>query len=358
MHQSLNMKVCYTLICFIFLTLQDGNTGLVNGRIHTGKEGGNITVGCSFTFSGSRRLFCRNKCEEGNILIDTTEDKAQRDRYSIEYINTGVLSNTLYVSITQLKKSDSGWYRCSLRERTWFKDSSEDFEITVTEASTTSQPTLTPGTVSTSAFLSSASTSPTSTSTSTSISSSTLSSSSGSSTSSSFSSSGATGQHEASPTGSDLILYVALTLVFMIIILSVALMIFCKWRRTTKPKGSPIESVYTDVTRTDRLYEEIREDKRSSSPPEGISTVYTCAKYVKPNGAESSDDYSLNQSPQERDEDDSSKLNYSEVDFSNVAVKSHNSALVDNVIYSAPQTETNSTNHAMGASPPLYSTLQ
>ncbi|XP_047438409.1 uncharacterized protein LOC125006423 isoform X3 [Mugil cephalus] len=322
------MKVRNTWIFFFFffLALQDGNTGLVNGRIYTGKEGGNITVGCSFTFSGGRRLFCRNKCEEGNILIDTTEDKAQRDRYSIKYINTGVLSNTLYVSITQLNKSDSGWYRCSL-ERSFSPDSSEDFEITVTEA-----------------FLSSVSSSP-------------------KPTSSSSSSSGATGQHEASPTGSDLILYVALTLVFMIIILSVALMIFCKWRRTTKPKGSPIESVHTDVTRTDQLYEEIREDKRSSSPPEGISTVYTCAKYVKPNGAESSDDYSLIQSPQERvsrtvDEDDSSKLNYSEVDFSNVAVKSHNSALVDNVIYSAPQTETNSTNHAMGASPPLYSTLQ
>ncbi|XP_047457797.1 uncharacterized protein LOC125018128 isoform X3 [Mugil cephalus] len=125
------MKVC--LICFIFLTLQDGNTGLVNGRIHTGKEGGNITVGCSFTLSGSRRLFCRNKCEEGNILIDTTEVKAQRDRYSIEYISRDALSaDTLYVSITQLKKSDSGWYRCSL-DRTLF-DSSEDFEITVTEA--------------------------------------------------------------------------------------------------------------------------------------------------------------------------------------------------------------------------------
>ncbi|XP_047438354.1 uncharacterized protein DDB_G0271670-like isoform X2 [Mugil cephalus] len=358
------MKVRNTWIFFFFffLALQDGNTGLFNGRIHPGKVGGNITVGCSFSLYGSRRLFCRNKCKEGNILIDTTEDKAQRDRYSIEYINTGVLSaDTLYVSITQLKKSDSGQYRCYL-ERSFSPDSSEDFKITVTEASTTSQPTLTPGTFSSSAFLTSASTSPTSSSSSSPTSSSTLSSSSGSSTSSSSSSSsGATGHHEASPT--DLILYVALTLVFMIIILSVALMIFCKWRRTRKPKGSPIESVHTDITRTDQLYEEIREDKQSSSPPEGISTVYTCAKYVKPNGAESSDDYSLNQSPQERvsrtvDEDDSSKLDYSEVDFSNVAVKSHNSALVDNVIYSAPKTETNSTNHAMGASPPLYSTLQ
>ncbi|XP_047438377.1 uncharacterized protein LOC125006418 [Mugil cephalus] len=329
------MKVRNTWIFFFFfffLALQDGNTGLVNGRIYTEKEGGNITVECSFTFSGGRRLFCRNKCEEGNILIDTTEVKAQRDRYSIEYIKRGVLSaDTLYVSITQLKKSDSGWYRCYLRERTWSKDSSEDFEITVTEASTPPKPTLSLGPFSTSTYFPSSSTPPTPLT----------------STSSSFSEGPV--QPASSSAGSGLILYVALTLVFMIIILSVALMIFCKWRRTTKPKAcfpvSPIESVYTDVAWTDRLYEEIREDKRSSSPPEGISTVYTCAKYVKPNGAESSDDYSLNQSPQERDDGALSKLDYCEEDVSNTGTDS---------LYSAPRGCFDNINNT---SPPLYSTL-
>ncbi|XP_047457788.1 uncharacterized protein LOC125018128 isoform X2 [Mugil cephalus] len=196
------MKVC--LICFIFLTLQDGNTGLVNGRIHTGKEGGNITVGCSFTLSGSRRLFCRNKCEEGNILIDTTEVKAQRDRYSIEYISRDALSaDTLYVSITQLKKSDSGWYRCSL-DRTLF-DSSEDFEITVTE-----------GHFLTTTYLSS---SLTTTTTQTLMS--TLSSSS----------SAATKLQETSPAGFLLVVVVCVPVVVIVLLLPVVLLLIYRKKR-------------------------------------------------------------------------------------------------------------------------------
>ncbi|XP_047459051.1 uncharacterized protein LOC125018776 isoform X1 [Mugil cephalus] len=207
------MKVC--LICFIFLTLQDGNTGLVNGRIYTGKEGGNITVGCSFTFSGSRRLFCRNKCEEGNILIDTTEDKAQRDRYSIEYINTGVLSNTMYVSITQLKKSDSGWYRCSL-DRSFSPESSEDFEITVTEASTAPQPTSTLGHFLTTMYLSS---SLTTTTTQTLLS------------TASSSSSEATKLQETSPAGFLLVVVVCVPVVVIVLLLPVVLLLIYRKKR-------------------------------------------------------------------------------------------------------------------------------
>uniref|UniRef100_A0A668SYA3 Immunoglobulin subtype domain-containing protein n=1 Tax=Oreochromis aureus TaxID=47969 RepID=A0A668SYA3_OREAU len=78
------------------------------------EEGGNITVKCSFYFSRSRKLFCKEKCENGNILVETSDDAAQNGRYSIKYENKGFPPFTLYVSITQLKQSDSGWYRCSL----------------------------------------------------------------------------------------------------------------------------------------------------------------------------------------------------------------------------------------------------
>ena len=90
---------------FIFLTaLQDGNIGLINAEIieSTGTEGGNITVGCSFTFSGKRRIFCKDECKDGDILIETEEDTAQRGRYSIEYKQISTLSTVLYVSITNL----------------------------------------------------------------------------------------------------------------------------------------------------------------------------------------------------------------------------------------------------------------
>ncbi|XP_039893868.1 uncharacterized protein LOC120737319 isoform X3 [Simochromis diagramma] len=98
------MKVCHTFITFIFLTaLQDGNTGVVGAviPIRTGMEGGTITVGCSFTLSGSRKLFF------------------------------------VYVSITELEKSDSGRYRCSLdRTPSDHLSLNWDFEVVVTEAST------------------------------------------------------------------------------------------------------------------------------------------------------------------------------------------------------------------------------
>uniref|UniRef100_A0A669F0F5 Immunoglobulin V-set domain-containing protein n=1 Tax=Oreochromis niloticus TaxID=8128 RepID=A0A669F0F5_ORENI len=100
--------------------------------IHLAEEGGNITVKCSFYSSGSRKLFCKEKCEKGNILVETADDAAQNGRYSIKYENKGFFSYTLYVSITQLKQSDSGWYRCSL-DRVLWTDGNDDFELIVTE---------------------------------------------------------------------------------------------------------------------------------------------------------------------------------------------------------------------------------
>ncbi|XP_032364051.1 CMRF35-like molecule 9 [Etheostoma spectabile] len=112
------MNVGQSLICFFFLTLQDGNIGLINAEIikRTGTEGGDITVRCFFTFPGHRKIFCKGECKEGDILIETEKDTAQRGRYSIRY-KEGLfpLHNTvLYVSIRNLTQSDSGRYRCGL----------------------------------------------------------------------------------------------------------------------------------------------------------------------------------------------------------------------------------------------------
>ncbi|XP_042071624.1 uncharacterized protein LOC102305995 [Haplochromis burtoni] len=155
------MKVFRALVCFIFLAgLQDaGYSGFVNAEtpIYTEMEGGSITVKCTFSLTGRRRLFCTGKCEEGNILIDTTDDSAQNGRYSIKYKEGfyPLHKTVLNVSITQLRRSDSGMYRCSL-DRILPFDSNEEFEIVVTDASVTSKPksTVQPSPVST--FLSSA----------------------------------------------------------------------------------------------------------------------------------------------------------------------------------------------------------
>lgn len=119
---------------FTFSTaLQDGNTGLINAEILV-KQGGNITRACSFKLSGSRKIFCKEECEEQDILVETDGDRAQSGRYSIEYKEgTFPISSTLlYVSITNLTKSDSGRYRCGLGG-TSVPESFSDFEVRVSD---------------------------------------------------------------------------------------------------------------------------------------------------------------------------------------------------------------------------------
>nr|XP_024662161.1 uncharacterized protein LOC106674599 isoform X2 [Maylandia zebra] len=147
------MKLCHIFFCSIFLYLQDGNTGLANAEtpIYEGVEGGNITVTCEFYIPGRKTLFCKEKCEKGNILIETPDYTAQSGRYSIEYEKEKFLTPIVHVSITQLNKSDSGRYSCTLD--TSFQPC--DFQLLITGASDTPTPHEP---LSTSTFLLSAST--------------------------------------------------------------------------------------------------------------------------------------------------------------------------------------------------------
>ncbi|XP_038577718.1 uncharacterized protein LOC119905076 [Micropterus salmoides] len=256
------MKVHRTLICFAFLTLQDGNTGLINAEILV-KEGGNLTRTCFFTFSGRRKIFCKEECEEQDILVETAGNRAQSGRYSIEYKKGTypVSSTLLFVIITNLTKSDSGRYRCRL-DRFFHPVSYEEFDIRVEDAPTTSKPNWTPRPLSTS--VPSASTLTT-----------TQSLGSGRSTPSSASPevTKQTQQQQTTATGSQL--YVRLILVVLIIVTSSALLILCR-KRTSKPKGPLVETEYANVLEPSRVSEEIREeDRQSRSPPVEISTVHT-----------------------------------------------------------------------------------
>ncbi|KAK2851938.1 hypothetical protein Q5P01_008214 [Channa striata] len=247
------MDVHHIFLCFFFfLSLQDGNTGLTNEQIitYTGTEGGNVTVGCSFSFSGSRKLFCKGDCTTGNILIETTNDRAQSGRYSIEY-EEGFFPSTptlTYVSITQLKKSDSGLYTCSL-PGILLPDSNSEFRIIVTETST--ETTLQPFTTSRTS----------------------------SSTQSLSSSSGRFATETESPAGT--VLVISLNLVVVIIILSVALLM--RRKRKRKFKGSPVETPCDNVRESSRVYDEIGD-------PVEMSTVYTL---ISQNGVRPTDEYSL-----------------------------------------------------------------
>ncbi|XP_042265574.1 polymeric immunoglobulin receptor-like isoform X9 [Thunnus maccoyii] len=124
------------------ITVIDAATLGDNTRfIRAGTVGGNITKGCIDTVNVTRKFFCKDECKkEEDILVKTEENRAQNGRYSIEYREGSTYG--LYLTITQLKKSDTGRYRCGYG-RASSPDSSDTFQIFVVDAPTTSKPNRT-----------------------------------------------------------------------------------------------------------------------------------------------------------------------------------------------------------------------
>ncbi|XP_039460960.1 uncharacterized protein LOC120435421 [Oreochromis aureus] len=106
-------------------------------------EGEEISFGCANAVHGQRKFLCKNLCEkEGNIFIDTTNDKAENGRYSIEYTKGSAFG--LQATIRQLTKSDTGQYRCGYGDPL-SPDSYHTDNIFVVEASnphTSAPPTM------------------------------------------------------------------------------------------------------------------------------------------------------------------------------------------------------------------------
>lgn len=98
---------------------------------YTQAEGSNVTVGCTFAYRAAEKLLCKGDCTTGVILMQTTNNTAQSGRYSIEFIGND-LTAVMYVHVSDLNKSDSGLYTCSLGE-TWFPSASQEFSINVTD---------------------------------------------------------------------------------------------------------------------------------------------------------------------------------------------------------------------------------
>ncbi|CAI5648839.1 unnamed protein product [Oreochromis niloticus] len=169
---------------FVAEALLDGNNDPAQLKHFDKETGSSLTVGCYFKQPENRALFCRGECGGNNTLVQTDDVKAQRGRYSIGYASH-TDPGVLYVSITQLTKSDSGRYRCLLSGSS--SSSSREFEVTVTDVI----PSL-------------------------------------------------TGQNQYG-------LYVGLTLTVTIILVSVSVLIFYK-KRSSKRKDVPVETQYADVT--------------------------------------------------------------------------------------------------------------
>ncbi|CAK6983288.1 Hypothetical predicted protein [Scomber scombrus] len=278
--------------------LQDGNIGLINAQIpiFRATEGQSITVQCDFARTGSKTYFCKDECEEK--ILEMYGVSAQRDRYSMRY-KTRRGRSRLDVTITHLTKSDSGRYGCGL-DRFLFIDPYQQFEIIVTNASTTTTTTTTTTTQSFRTTTSSAQTTDQS-------------------------------EQEQTAGGSGVLLYVGLTLVIIMLLFSVALLIFCK-KISSKPKEHPEETEYANFTETSQVHEEIREGDGQSRSPPVENSVQTSVVYSVVTATASR--------PLSKTEDDSSDVVYTQVDFSNRPAASRSSApsgQADNVIYSAPR---------------------
>ena len=96
--------------CWLFLfstELPFRNTGFVRTDI----EGENITFGCSGTVYKKQKFLCKDECKtKEDIIIETNGNRTQRGRYSVEYREGSTFG--LYVNITNVSKSDTGWYKC------------------------------------------------------------------------------------------------------------------------------------------------------------------------------------------------------------------------------------------------------
>ncbi|GLD71905.1 polymeric immunoglobulin receptor-like isoform X1 [Lates japonicus] len=113
--------------------VSDGLLDKNSGFIQTDTEGENVTHPCKDAENRDRIFFCKGECKkEEDILIETDKNRAQSGRYSIKYEKGSPFG--LYVTITQVVKSDSGQYMCGYG-RALSPDSSRTFSVIVVDAS-------------------------------------------------------------------------------------------------------------------------------------------------------------------------------------------------------------------------------
>ncbi|XP_053280073.1 uncharacterized protein LOC128441962 isoform X1 [Pleuronectes platessa] len=283
------------------------------------RSGGDVTVRCFFTNPKGSKFFCREECgETKNVLVQTSGDEDQSGRYSIEYFTEhGGQGGFLLVTITKLISSDSGRYRCSVGR------SHRDFEVIVTDDSTTTSPS------SSSSF------------TRSSASPETINQSEDQTPETTNQSEDQTPETTGADTFStkNLILTVGLTLVVLVVLLSGAALIFCR-NRTNRPREPPVETDPASVPEPDPVYEDIRDEGRPPAAVE-ISPDYSYIKYNTTQLVTAGDDdnFVTAATSQHNADNSSASLTYAQVNISNRARGSSNSAPPgeEEVVYSVLQ---------------------
>uniref|UniRef100_A0A673WTJ4 Immunoglobulin domain-containing protein n=1 Tax=Salmo trutta TaxID=8032 RepID=A0A673WTJ4_SALTR len=120
------MKILHIVSCCLLSALCVVESAVTNVEEVVG---GQVTVGCTFTLAGNNnKYFCKGTCSGEDILVETNGSKnVTQDIYSIE--DKGGL---FYVTIKDLRKSDSGTYWCGVDRS--IKDTFQEVHLTVTDA--------------------------------------------------------------------------------------------------------------------------------------------------------------------------------------------------------------------------------
>ncbi|KAA0721814.1 hypothetical protein E1301_Tti021704 [Triplophysa tibetana] len=101
------MKFFYALCSWICLS-GFGNSA-TDGTNINGREGGNVTVTCTFSWaSTNRKYFCRDPCKDRDVLVSS--DRSSKGRFSLKDFG----NRKFTVTITDLQESDSGIYWCGV----------------------------------------------------------------------------------------------------------------------------------------------------------------------------------------------------------------------------------------------------
>ncbi|KAM4571167.1 uncharacterized protein V3H82_010855 isoform 5-T5 [Fundulus diaphanus] len=329
------MTFCHALFCFLFLSVQVKNSSPVDEINHFYRLlGEELEIICYNLSPGPWKIFCRETCEGEDVLVNMTDKKAASGRNSAEFFERQGFFN-LSVKISNLTQSDSGRYRCGLvnsvsklvkfkaivvealldgnKDHHFSKEAGSSLTVACSFGSSGRTGMFCKG-----GFDQSTTTTTTSRSFSSSFTHATT-RQSFSSSSAGFTPSGSseTTKHPAlgleEKSSSDVLLLVGLTLAFILIVLAVALLVFCRKRSERQRKDPFVKSENTPATTT-----EVRNNENTSAAVQ-ISTIYSYASYCTTAGAEGNDIYSLVTAvpPQNNAEDDLSKPTYAQLSFPN-----------------------------------------
>ncbi|XP_045569232.1 CMRF35-like molecule 5 [Salmo salar] len=122
------MKILHVVSCYLLLALCVVETAVINVKEVVG---GQVKIKCSHTWAGdNEKYFCKRECYHRDRLVQTEGNKhyVEKERYTIEDLRNGVF----YVTIKDLRKSDSGTYWCGVGR--YGPDTYQEVHLTVTDA--------------------------------------------------------------------------------------------------------------------------------------------------------------------------------------------------------------------------------